>query len=836
MDLQLQLGLLKFEDVRTAIKKYFEDVKGIQYYEGNNFSILVDALSYLQEMMAYQLSQQANNGYSRTCTDRRNAVENAYKLGYNPHRKIPNRITCNHSDPLTPIAPVTDTICYGQRTGLPYLIRADQNIAVQEETKKIYESGTGLANLKITLPTINISNTEVTVTVDDVPYTKYDIYDQIPDSESLIFFVSESEQEFFTDITFGNGILGKIPAQDAVIEVTYYECFGSEANDEIGLINESTPAFFDSVTFVSANSGKEHEDLESIKVNASKYHSSRGRLITKNDYENYFKNQFDSVDVSENTNGINYYYAGNIYVSLVPSNNITGLASLNAELILTSGFTDLKLLNWEEGSETPISYIGSLTTETPSDTSDLNTKKIIGTSIIYSSPSYIYCDITPKLETSISGYKFSSVDLKQYRNSLMSYCLSDLIGFDKDFRTDYLSKQLFEQTDLIKSAKYNIDYAMIYDSQNIYDTYAMNLPEDFLATNEDYYNLDNNFFGNFYSRSQQPLNRHVLYSICNNITDTVSGLTFQRYLYSGAVSLLNDAFYADALIFNINSNVVENKQSLPVFRDNTSYVLSIDSNLYIQATTTIGGQTSTFQVGSLIYVDDSTYYVKFESGANGNDINWNDYINYSITKQADDSFRVVVKMFGNTKIGDGSSKPSMTLSSLVKLGTIYTENNRINFDETSLGNFEVTNAGDSTLNFSISSTTKFQIVEINNVYSVVSTMFDLTTVRVPVIVNDNELYIAEVGVDGTTIGEFDDQNSKILFYELLGSINNSEITTITKLSDFISTYDILTGGVKYSMSIKPKYKIDNGILYYKYDFDKKPGLYKFININTPRNI
>lgn len=840
-DFQLQLGLLKFEDVRTAIKKYFKEIKGIEYFEGNNFSILIDALSYLQEMFSYQLSQQANNVYTRTCSSRKTAVENAYKLGYNPHRKIPNRIICSKEGGLVVSV---DKTCYGKRTGLPYLLRADSTIAYQEETKKIYIPATGLPNQKITLPTINISNTPITVKVtlglQENQYTLFDIYDQLPTSESLIFFVNESENEYYTDITFGNGILGKIPETDSVIEITYYESFGEEGNDEIGLVDEETPEFFDNVVFVSANSGRQHEQLESIKINASKYHSSRGRLITKNDYENFFKGQYTSVDVSENVGGINYYYSGNIYVSLVQSNIIIDIDDLNTELNKTENYTDLKLLNWkDEGS--PISYIGNLSGDVYDQS--LNDKKIIGTSILYSSPSYIYCDVVPKIESNITGYKFSTVDLKQFRNSLMGQSLNDLTGFGVDFRTDYFSKQLFNQSDSIKSVKYDIEYKMIFDDQNIYDTYTINLPNDFVASNEDYYNLDNNLLGNFYSRSQQPIDRRALYSKLKSKTNTEIGLEFDRYLYSGVMNISNNDFFTDALIFDIRNNTIENIQSFPIFNSGVSYILTIDGDSIKASLTTGNDTTEPHEIGKLVKIDNYTYYIQLNDVGGfvgGSNLNLNEYINYTITKQSDTRFRVVIKMFGNTVIGDNTGKPSMSIYSMIRLGTVYTTDNRINFEGSDLGNFEVQNSTNDELVFSISSSDKFIISQTNiNGFryevGLPSGIFTpLSTVRTPILIG-NDLYIAEKGVDGTTLGEFDNQNSRILLYEFLGSINNSEITEIISLQDYISNNSILQSGIKYNISIKPKYYIDNGVLKYKYDFDKKSGLYTFININTLRN-
>jgi hypothetical protein len=151
VDLQLQLGLLKFEDVRAAIKTYYNDVRGIDYADGNNFSILVDALSYIQEMMSYQLSQEASNVMTRNAPDRKTAVENAYRNGYTPTRKIPNRFSLNGYTPTG-----SEQVVYGKRTGLPFTIAANSSTAQQEIAQTVYLPGTGLSNQRFVIGTKNI--------------------------------------------------------------------------------------------------------------------------------------------------------------------------------------------------------------------------------------------------------------------------------------------------------------------------------------------------------------------------------------------------------------------------------------------------------------------------------------------------------------------------------------------------------------------------------------------------------------------------------------------------------------------------------------------------------
>lgn len=824
--LQLQLGLLKLEEIRTALKTYFNEIRGIDYADGNNFSILLDGLSYLQEMMSYQLSQQASNNFLRTSTDRKTAVENAYKLGYVPHRKIPNKV--KSSTNLS-----TQKIYFGQRTGLPFTVKSsDLTVAIQEETKSLFVPGTSLPNQSVTIPTKNISNSSIVVrlTAGKYPlYEQFDVFDQIPTKDSKIFFVSEVDG--FTVITFGNDVIGRSPRKDETIEIQYGETFGVEGNGETK-IEDLDGAVVD---VVSTDEGRDSESMESIIVNGAKYHSSRGRLITKTDYTNFYKASpfsYESVDVSENSSGVNYYYAGNIYVSVVNSNLIVNKSNLVTELAKTSGFDSRKLLDWYNSGS--ISYVGNLSPD-DSNSGITDDKKIIGTSSILSSPTFVFCDITPRIESNVSGYRYDIGNLLKIRNQLMSYSLESLRGFDVDFRTDYLSQSLFTNT-AAKSATYDIDYSVIVDIDNLTDTFLINLPNDFVATNDDYYTLDNNFMGNYYEKTSQPLNRHVLYSELS--PKTVSGFDFRRFLYNGA-QVIDTRSFQNALVFNYDSALsvkFTNIQSFKVFNSGSSYVFRVnDSTGIVSVTTTTSNDPITRDIGTVV-VDGTVPRFRLDSA----NTNWNDLINFSVIKTGKTSYRMEMKLEGNSVVGDSSGKQYMSIDSKVLMGRLFVDDSgKIDIAKSSMGNFTAKTdvANPKKLNFSLDDAgTIFSVTEFSGTYSLsLNGKFEVTGVNVPNIVND-ELWISEAEVHGTTIGEFNRETETVEFDRILSGKNNPLFTSFIDLKVYLTGNSIMTNGTKYKIQLKPKYKIVDGNLIYQQDFNRKNGVYKLFNINTPTNM
>ena len=200
------------------------------------------------------------------------------------------------------------------------------------------------------------------------------------------------------------------------------------------------------------------------------------------------------------------------------------------------------------------------------------------------------------------------------------------------------------------------------------------------------------------------------------------------------------------------------------------------------------------------------------------------------------------KMIGNLTSGTNVGKQYMTIKSQSTLGWLFVdETGKLDLRKNNPGELTVKNDGNTRLNFQYTSgqttLTAFTIVNNGGTYSVDSTTTEFSSYinRIPTIVN-GAVILSEKTVDGTWIGEFDRETETINYERLLSAKNNANIVDFVSLRDFLTgTNAIVTDGIKYRIQIKPKYEIVSGNLIYKQDFDKKSGLYKIVNINTPGN-
>ena len=858
-DFKLQMGLLKFEDLREAIKKYFRELRGFDYSDANNFSIIVDTLAYLQENMAYQLSATANNLFLRSCNDRRLLVEIAYAIGYTPLRKTPNRINLTNltSKTYSQLNSSNDFLSIGNKTNLQYRIKYDMpaiggtsttGYAIQEIPKTYNIMGTGLQNQKIQLPTMNISTSNIIISVGDNVWEKYNLLESIPDYTSQIYYIQESkENEFYTEIEFGNGIIGSMPSSNDLISISYYETSGTVGNDEIKI--DCTGVTNSTTTYEQTYSGRDFEDSNSIKINAPKYFNSKQRLITKNDYENYLGNISGGiVNVKDDNSALNSYTVGNINASIVPSIGtlIANYNDLTEELIkpLTSTtLYDYKLLNWYNEIDFNKSYISTLTVSDTNTYTDLDTKKIVSTELNLSSCNYMYIDITPTVENKYKGLSLDSLHNKYYRNQLYKYLADNNQGFNSDFREDDITKYLLDLDSQIKSVDFLIDYAMIFNKNNILDSYTIELPTSFISSNDDYRIIDNTFLGYNYSLSNMPNNRKSIFSELNSKTYTINGnnLIFNRELYN---SVADTSLTKKQLAVEINSegfNFIKpakiNGRSIQFTYDNITGIVSGVSN------------SKSYPIGTLstITMNNYTYYSFVPNNINDfagidltlNLLDWLNIFTFDCTKESGTNQKLKFQLYVNSSISStlDSNLEYIKLDSYSELGSItYDINTNKIKSQIKLFNTKVETDGSITLKYSDYTCATIKYINgmfvVNNIdYSTIK-VNDLPFIK-QLYIKDNKVYATEFKIDSTILGYFYKQEARISLDNLIGKKNNIDISDVYSLENYITDNQLLLSG-NYKIELKPKFNIIDNMIIYTHDYNKKDGIYQLFNVNTLR--
>ena len=143
-------------------------------------------------------------------------------------------------------------------------------------------------------------------------------------STSAVYYTQENE-EGFTEIYFGDGVLGKKLLDGDIISATYIMVDNQHANGAKRFAQQSAINGYASSTVITtsnANGGAEKESIESIKFKANKFYTSQNRLVTLNDYkakvQEYYPNA-DAVAVWGGEDNDPPVY-GKVFVALKPKN------------------------------------------------------------------------------------------------------------------------------------------------------------------------------------------------------------------------------------------------------------------------------------------------------------------------------------------------------------------------------------------------------------------------------------------------------------------------------------------------------------------------------------
>jgi len=161
---------------------------------------------------------------------------------------------------------------------------------VQGSPYSLTKTATGAAWMGITLP-LNVAN--LVVKVDNEEWEKTDSFIGITEEKSYKF----DERAKGQVITFGANVGTRQPEQGSIIEITGILTDGKKGNIPVSgypivpvtsiynSLNQNVTNSFTGQTIDVSSGGKDVESIESIKKNASKFYTTQGRIVTKEDYE-----------------------------------------------------------------------------------------------------------------------------------------------------------------------------------------------------------------------------------------------------------------------------------------------------------------------------------------------------------------------------------------------------------------------------------------------------------------------------------------------------------------------------------------------------------------------
>lgn len=386
---RLNVTELDFDGIKSSLKRFLNNQAEFADYdfESSGLSVLLDILAYNTHYQAFYLNMIANESFLDTASTREALVSLAKGIGYTP-RSITGAVahvdlTFNPNDlggeidgEATPLSRLgtevtipkgsvftselsnktysfVTTDSYVARptanTTGGYLIGATQASGVVPYTVEdviltqgvfavaqyIYNAQVDqqflIPNSGADTSTISVLVTDsITSTATEV-YTKVDNYANL-DGDSAVFFVSEGTDGRF-EIYFGDGTVGKQPADGSIIDITYVvpepeagngaTIFKSDPlNSPFYGIGGSTTTYIPTVsTTINASGGRDRETAESIRFLAPLNYESQNRAVTKQDYVTAIRTEYPQVETVSVWGGEEATppIYGNVYVSIKPS-------------------------------------------------------------------------------------------------------------------------------------------------------------------------------------------------------------------------------------------------------------------------------------------------------------------------------------------------------------------------------------------------------------------------------------------------------------------------------------------------------------------------------------
>ena len=355
-----QFTNLDFNTIRSQIKDYLRSNSNFSDFdfEGSNFSILIDTLAYNSYITAYNTNMAVNESFIDSATLRENVVSLARNIGYVPRSKKSATATISFSVNVPTGANIVKLnkglVALGSVQGGNYVFSVPDDITVTPNSQgianfsniSIYEGNyltksftvdSSQTNQRYILPNANIDTSSIRVEVEESGSTEvYNAYTNIFDvnAQSRLFLFQEVDDERY-QIMFGDNILGRKPANGAIIRVSYIVTNGTDGNNAAnfnfsgrltyivgGVDRDITSGISLITTTQRSENGDSIESVDNIKYLAPRVYASQYRAVTPNDYKSLIPFLYPNIDSVSAYGGeeLDPPEYGRVYITVKPKN------------------------------------------------------------------------------------------------------------------------------------------------------------------------------------------------------------------------------------------------------------------------------------------------------------------------------------------------------------------------------------------------------------------------------------------------------------------------------------------------------------------------------------
>lgn len=316
---------LDFDTIRDSLKSYLaaQDVFSDYDFEGSNISVLLDLLAQNTFLNAYYLNMVGNEGFLDSAQIRDSIASHAKELNYLP-RSFSSAvaeidISVNTGNTSLAILTMPKGTSFTSRVGSnTFTFSTSESILLEGENGIfgveglsiyegqyfsdvfVYNSSNTSQKFILSNPTIDTSSLTVTVIEDSganvLSYTAADSLFGYG-ATSKVFFKQLATNDRY-EILFGDGVIGRVPKDNATIVAEYRISNGELPNGAFKFTADGSIGGYSNVTITTATAargGSVSEDNNSIKYNAPRHFTTQERAIIPEDYENLLRLNFPEI-------------------------------------------------------------------------------------------------------------------------------------------------------------------------------------------------------------------------------------------------------------------------------------------------------------------------------------------------------------------------------------------------------------------------------------------------------------------------------------------------------------------------------------------------------------
>ena len=523
---------LDFATIKDSIKAHFRSQSKYNDWDfnGSGLSILLDVLAYNTHYNAMVAHLSLNETFLDSAQIRGNVVSHAKLLGYVPRSLASSKAVLNVV--VTPGVTIADQalILRGTRFSTVvdqvsyYFVALEShvepvsggkytftNIPVRQGTLKrmIYRVDTSLGNQKFEIPDANIDTSSMRVRLkansEDDAYSIYTQFTSLVNinENSQIYYLQETPQGLY-EIYFGDGILGKMPTANNIVEIEYVYTDGTVADGanlftSVDPITSSIPGIVYSNIAVTVATdsygGGVRESIESIRYNAPLTFTAQNRAVTADDYRAIVLKNVANIEAISVWGGEDDVVPnfGKVYISVKP---------IGAETLTSTEKTTIL-------------------------SSVLAGKNVVSITPILVDPDYTYLELDVFFKYNANLTDRALVELQTLvRQAVIAYNADDLLKFDGVFRHSKLLREID-----------NAEPSILNSAIRVF-MYKAATPSN---TNNNYFNL--NFSGPIYQSSSDSFvlstNAFLVGGIEHYFRDFVVEGSYDRKIFM--IKLVNGA-------------------------------------------------------------------------------------------------------------------------------------------------------------------------------------------------------------------------------------------------------------------------------------------------------